>query len=256
MEFRRYHAHRRIIRKSEVVQEYQRTFIDLAMSRTALRFGSFKLKSGRDSPYFFNAGLFNDGEAIAVLGKCYAAALVRSGLEFDMLFGPAYKGIPLATTTAVALAEHHHRSVPWAFNRKEAKDHGEGGNIVGSPLKGRVLIVDDVITAGTAIRESVEIIRAAGATPAGVALALDRQERGQGAKSAVQEVSEQFGLRCVSILTLAGLIETFTQAPGQTTAENPGDGVRISREQLAALQGYQREWGVAAVSQGTNTGAE
>jgi orotate phosphoribosyltransferase len=248
VEFRRYHAHRRIIRKSEVVQEYQRTFIDLAMSRTALRFGSFKLKSGRDSPYFFNAGLFNDGEAIAVLGKCYAAALVRSGLEFDMLFGPAYKGIPLATTTAVALAEHHHRSVPWAFNRKEAKDHGEGGNIVGSALKGRVLIVDDVITAGTAIRESVEIIRAAGATPAGVALALDRQERGQGTKSAVQEVSEQFGLRCVSILTLAGLIETF--------AQGPGDGVRISREQLAALQGYQREWGVAAVSQGTNTGAE
>ena len=133
----------------------------------ALRFGSFKLKSGRESPYFFNAGLFNDGEAIAVLGQCYAAALARSGLEFDMLFGPAYKGIPLATTTAVALAEHHHRSVPWAFNRKEAKDHGEGGNIVGAPLKGRVVIVDDVITAGTAIRESVEIIRAAGATPVG-----------------------------------------------------------------------------------------
>jgi len=188
------------------VQEYQRTFIELAMSRQALRFGTFKLKSGRESPYFFNAGLFNDGEAIAVLGKCYAAALTRSGLEFDMLFGPAYKGIPLATTTAVALAEHHHRSVPWAFNRKEAKDHGEGGNIVGSPLKGRVVIIDDVITAGTAIRESVEIIRAAGAEPAGVALALDRQERGQGTQSAVQEVSAQFGVRCVSILTLAELI--------------------------------------------------
>ncbi len=226
------------------MQEYQRTFIDLALSRNALRFGSFKLKSGRDSPYFFNAGLFNDGEAIAVLGKCYAAALTRSGLQFDMLFGPAYKGIPLATTTAVALAEHHHRSVPWAFNRKEAKDHGEGGNIVGSPLSGRVLIVDDVITAGTAIRESVDIIRAAGAIPAGVALALDRQERGQGAKSAVQEVSEQFGLQCVSILTLAGLIETFTQAPGQ----NPGDTVRISHEQIAALREYQRQWGTAAVS--------
>jgi orotate phosphoribosyltransferase len=226
------------------VQEYQRTFIDLALSRNALRFGSFKLKSGRDSPYFFNAGLFNDGEAIAVLGKCYAAALTRSGVEFDMLFGPAYKGIPLATTTAVALAEHHHRSVPWAFNRKEAKDHGEGGNIVGSPLAGRVLIVDDVITAGTAIRESVDIIRAAGAVPAGVALALDRQERGQGTKSAVQEVSEQFGLRCVSILTLAGLIETFTQAPGQTL----GDPVRISHEQLAALRDYQRQWGIAPVS--------
>ena len=210
------------------MQEYQRTFIDLAMSRTALRFGTFKLKSGRESPYFFNAGLFNDGEAIAVLGQCYAAALTRSGLEFDMLFGPAYKGIPLATTTAVALAEHHHRSVPWAFNRKEAKDHGEGGNIVGAPLRGRVVIVDDVITAGTAIRESVEIIRAAGATPAGVALALDRQERGQGTQSAVQEVSAQFGLRCVSILTLADLIETFAQVPG--------DAVRISREQFVALQ--------------------
>ncbi len=150
---RLYHAQPASYGRREV-QEYQRTFVDLALSRTALRFGSFKLKSGRDSPYFFNAGLFNDGEAIAVLGQCYAAALTRSGLEFDMLFGPAYKGIPLATTTAVALAEHHHRSVPWAFNRKEAKDHGEGGNIVGSPLKGRVVIVDDVITAGTAIREA------------------------------------------------------------------------------------------------------
>jgi len=219
------------------VQEYQRTFIDLALSRTALRFGSFKLKSGRESPYFFNAGLFNDGEAIAVLGQCYAAALTRSGLEFDMLFGPAYKGIPLATTTAVALAEHHHRSVPWAFNRKEAKEHGEGGSIVGAPLRGRVVIIDDVITA---IRESVEIIRAAGATPAGVALALDRQERGQGTQSAVQEVSAQFGLRCVSILNLADLIDTF--------AKEPSDAVRISREQFAALRAYQQSWGIGAVS--------
>jgi orotate phosphoribosyltransferase len=230
------------------VQEYQRTFIDLALTRNALRFGSFKLKSGRDSPYFFNAGLFNDGEAIAVLGKCYAAALTRSGLEFDMLFGPAYKGIPLATTTAVALAEHHHRSVPWAFNRKEAKEHGEGGNIVGSPLKGRVVIVDDVITAGTAIRESVDLIRAAGATPAGVALALDRQERGQGARSAVQEVSAEFGLRCVSILTLADLIATLADAPG--------DAVRISREQLEALREYQRNWGIGSVPAGAIPGAE
>src|SRR6188768_4260466 len=185
------------------------------MSRTALRFGTFRLKSGRDSPYFFNAGFFNDGEAIAVLGKCYAAALTRSGLEYDMLFGPAYKGIPLATTTAVALAEHHRRNVPWAFNRKEAKDHGEGGSIVGSPLKGRVVIVDDVITAGTAIRESIDIIRAAGATPAGVALALDRQERGRDAggndlaESAVQEVQRLYGIPCVSILTLEGLIEAI-----------------------------------------------
>ncbi len=224
------------------MQEYQRTFIELAMSRQALSFGTFKLKSGRESPYFFNAGLFNDGEAIAVLGKCYAAALTRSGLEFDMLFGPAYKGIPLATTTAVALAEHHHRSVPWAFNRKEAKDHGEGGNIVGSPLKGRVVIVDDVITAGTAIRESVEIIRAAGAQPAGVALALDRQERGQGTQSAVQEVAAQFGLRCISILTLEGLIETFSGSAS--------DAVRISDDQLAALRLYRQTWGVGAVSPG------
>jgi orotate phosphoribosyltransferase len=161
---------------------------------------------------------------------------------------PAYKGIPLATTTAVALAEHHHRSVPWAFNRKEAKDHGEGGNIVGAPLRGRVVIVDDVITAGTAIRESVEIIRAAGAIPAGVALALDRQERGQGTQSAVQEVSAQFGLRCVSILTLTDLIETFAQVPG--------DAVRISREQFVALQSYQREWGIGVVSAGAKAGAE
>jgi orotate phosphoribosyltransferase len=244
----RYHAHRRIIRKTRQVQEYQRTFIDLALSRNALRFGSFKLKSGRESPYFFNAGLFGDGEAIAVLGQCYAAALARSDLEFDMLFGPAYKGIPLVTTTAVALAEHHHRSVPWAFNRKEAKDHGEGGSIVGSALRGRVVIVDDVITAGTAIRESVEIIQAAGAIPAGVALALDRQERGQGTLSAVQEVSTQFGLRCVSILTLADLVDTF--------AQESGDAVRISRDQFAALRAYQREWGIAAVSAGTSAGAE
>jgi len=229
------------------VQEYQRTFIELAMSRKALRFGSFKLKSGRDSPYFFNAGLFGDGEAIAVLGKCYAAALARSGLEFDMLFGPAYKGIPLATATAIALAEHHHRSVPWAFNRKEAKEHGEGGSIVGSPLAGRVVIVDDVITAGTAIRESVEIIRAAGATPAGVALALDRQERGQGEQSAVQEVSAQFGLRCVSILTLSDLIDS--------AAEGPGDAVRISGEQFAALRAYREAWGVGAVSAAGSAGA-
>jgi orotate phosphoribosyltransferase len=239
----RYHSHRRIIRKTEHVQEYQRTFIELAMSRKALRFGAFKLKSGRESPYFFNAGLFNDGETIAVLGQCYAAALARSGLEYDMLFGPAYKGIPLVTTTAVALAEHHHRSVPWAFNRKEAKDHGEGGNIVGSPLKGRVVIVDDVITAGTAIRESVDMIRFGGAQPVGVALALDRQERGQGSQSAVQEVSTQFGLRCVSILTLADLVETFSNG-------GAGDAVRISSEEYAALRAYQQAWGIGAVSPG------
>src|ERR1700732_3444071 len=171
------------------MQEYQLRFIDLALSRDALRFGNFKLKSGRESPYFFNAGLFSDGASAAVLGRCYAAAIARSGVEFDMVFGPAYKGIPLATALVIALSEHHDRSVPYAFNRKEAKDHGEGGTIVGSPLRGRVLIVDDVITAGTAIRESIDIIRAAGATPAGVLIALDRQEReAEGSLSAVQEV--------------------------------------------------------------------
>ena len=173
------------------MQQYQLTFIDLALKRAALRFGTFTLKSGRASPYFFNAGLFSDGEAAHVLGHCYAAALVHSGLAFDMLFGPAYKGIPLATATAVAFAAAHGRSVPYAFNRKEAKDHGEGGRIVGAPLKGRVLIVDDVITAGTAVRESLEIIRSCGAEPVGVALALDRQERGSGTLSAVQEVEQR-----------------------------------------------------------------
>lgn len=218
------------------MQDYQLTFIELALARDALRFGRFTLKSGRESPYFFNAGLFSDGEAAAVLGRCYAAALVASGVEFDMLFGPAYKGIPLVTATAVALADRHGRSVPFAFNRKEAKDHGEGGNIVGSPLRGRVVIVDDVITAGTAVRESVELIRAAGAQPVAVALALDRQERGQGALSAVQEVESAYGLRCVSIITLADLIEALSR---------PADGrSRVSAEQLTSLRAYRDRFGV------------
>lgn len=216
------------------MQDHQRQFIALALARKALRFGEFTLKSGRVSPYFFNAGLFNDGEAIGVLGECYAASLVRSGIAFDMLFGPAYKGIPLVAATAIALARSHGRNVPWAFNRKEAKDHGEGGTIVGSPLAGRVVIVDDVITAGTAIRESVELIARAGATPHAVALALDRQERGQGTRSAVQEVEAEFGLRCVSILTLGDLIA----APAE------GDAVRISEQQRAALAAYRDLFGV------------
>ena len=218
------------------MQQYQLTFIDLALRRDALRFGKFTLKSGRESPYFFNAGLFSDGDAAHVLGSCYAAAIVRSGLAFDMLFGPAYKGIPLATATAIALAAGHARNVPYAFNRKEAKHHGEGGNIVGTPLQGRVLVVDDVITAGTAVRESLEIIRAAGATPAGVALALDRQERGSGTLSAVQEVEQQHGLKCVSIITLADLIEALSQG-----ADAPA---RISAEQLTSLKAYQVRYGV------------
>src|SRR5579863_6697462 len=172
------------------MQQYQLTFIDLALRRNALRFGRFTLKSGRESPYFFNAGLFNDGESLGVLGRCYAAAIDASGLGFDMLFGPAYKGIALATATAVALCAAHGRNVGFAFNRKESKDHGEGGRIVGAPLSGRVLIVDDVITAGTAVRESLDLVRQAQAQPVGVALSLDRQERGQGDLTAVQELEE------------------------------------------------------------------
>src|SRR5215469_10991217 len=218
------------------MQQYQLTFIDLALSRNALRFGRFTLKSGRESPYFFNAGVFSDGASLATLGHCYGAAIVASGLAFDMLFGPAYKGIPLATVTATALAAGHGRNVPLAFNRKEAKDHGEGGSTVGAPLAGRVLIVDDVISAGTAVRESLALIRAAGAQPVGVALALDRQERGQGTQSAVQELEQLEGLRCVSIITLADLIEALARpSPGRA---------RISDDQLTALRAYQQRYGV------------
>ena len=215
---------------------HQRSFIELALARSALRFGRFTLKSGRESPYFFNAGLFNDGEALAVLGKCYAAALQASAVHFDMLFGPAYKGIPLVAATAMALAEHHGRNVPWAFNRKEAKDHGEGGNIVGRALAGKVVIVDDVITAGTAIRESVELIRRAGAEPVAVLLALDRQERGQGARSAVQEMEAEFGLRCVSLLTLEDLIEVLAQPTAGSAA--------LPVEHLQALRDYRSQYGI------------
>jgi orotate phosphoribosyltransferase len=219
------------------MQDYQLAFIDLALSRDALRFGNFKLKSGRESPYFFNAGLFSDGAAAAALGRCYAAAILRSGIEFDMVFGPAYKGIPLATSLVIALAEIHGRNVPYAFNRKEAKEHGEGGAVVGSPLRGRVLIVDDVITAGTAVRESLDIITAAGAQPVAVALALDRQERGQGNLSAVQEIQGQHGLKCVSVVTLADLIDALSHPPdGQ---------VRISAEQLTSLLAYRQRYGVS-----------
>jgi orotate phosphoribosyltransferase len=194
---------------------YQTEFIDLCVQLGVLKFGSFTLKSGRESPYFFNAGLFNTGAAIAAVGHAYAAAAASSDLRFDMLFGPAYKGIPLVTITAAALAERHGRSVPFAFNRKEAKDHGEGGKIVGSPLKGRVLIVDDVITAGTAIRESIDIILAAGATPAGVLLALDRQERATGSDlSAVQEVRTQYSIPVVSVVNLAALMDHISLSRG------------------------------------------
>jgi orotate phosphoribosyltransferase len=218
------------------MQEYQLEFIRLALARKALRFGSFKLKSGRDSPYFFNAGLFSDGKAAAMLGRCYAGALIHSGIEFDVLFGPAYKGIPLVTATAIAFADYHRRNIPYAFNRKELKDHGEGGLLVGSSLQGRVVIVDDVITAGTAVRESIELIRAAGAQPVAVAFALDRQERGQGQLSAAQEVQNDHGLKTVSIVTLAELIEALSGPAG--TAGN------ITAEQLASLHAYRERFGV------------
>ncbi len=196
------------------MHDYQRRFLDLAVAREVLRFGEFTLKSGRVSPYFFNAGRFDSGAALAALGECYAQALAASGLAFDMLFGPAYKGIPLATTVAVALAAAG-RDVPVAFNRKEAKAHGEGGSLIGAPLAGRVLVVDDVITAGTAIRESIEIIRAAGAEPCGVVIALDRQERGQaGERSAAQEVAASFSLPVVAIAGLDELLEFTDGRPG------------------------------------------
>lgn len=213
------------------MQDFQRDFIELALQAQALRFGEFKLKSGRLSPYFFNAGLFNTGQRLAKLGQYYAQAISHSGIAFDVLFGPAYKGIPLASTTAVAMAEQHHIDKPYCFNRKEAKTHGEGGNIVGAPLTGRVLIIDDVITAGTAIRESMEIIQQHGATPAGVVIALDRQERGQGDKSAIQEVKDTFHIPVITIITLGDLINYIAANPHY-------------QMHLAAIQAYRDQYGV------------
>jgi orotate phosphoribosyltransferase len=188
------------------MKDYQREFIEFALTKQVLRFGEFTLKSGRTSPYFFNAGLFNTGGDLARLGRFYAQALADSNIEFDLLFGPAYKGIPIATTTAVALADHHDMDIPYCFNRKEAKTHGEGGSLVGSPLQGKIMLVDDVITAGTAIRESMEIIKAHGAELSGVLIALDRQEKGQGELSAIQEVERDFGTQVIAIVTLADVV--------------------------------------------------
>ncbi|WP_053033068.1 orotate phosphoribosyltransferase, partial [Vibrio cholerae] len=198
------------------MKAYQREFIEFALEKQVLKFGEFTLKSGRKSPYFFNAGLFNTGRDLARLGRFYAAALVDSGIEFDVLFGPAYKGIPIATTTAVALADHHDVDTPYCFNRKEAKNHGEGGNLVGSKLEGRVMLVDDVITAGTAIRESMELIQANKADLAGVLVAIDRQEKGKGELSAIQEVERDFGCAVISIVSLTDLI-TYLEQQGNNT---------------------------------------
>ncbi len=213
------------------MQNYQREFLNFALEVDVLRFGEFTLKSGRISPYFFNAGLFNTGVSLARLGRFYAQAVVDSGIEFDLLYGPAYKGIPLAAATCVALADHHDRDIPYAFNRKEAKDHGEGGNIVGSPLQGKILIIDDVISAGTSVRESVAIIREHGATPAGVIIALDRQERGQQDHSAIDEVKADYNMPVASIVRLEQLITYLSEKPGSADA-------------LARIKAYRDQYGV------------
>jgi len=190
--------------------DYQKDFISYALNSGVLRFGEFQLKSGRTSPYFFNTGLFNTGLQLGKLGRFYAQALIQSGIDVDILYGPAYKGIPLVSATSIAYVQLAGEDIPFAFNRKEAKDHGEGGVLVGAPLQGKVIILDDVITAGTSVRESIEIINKAGAVPAGVLIALDRQEKGQNNNSAIQEVEQQFGIPVVSIISLANIVDYLT----------------------------------------------
>lgn len=214
------------------MKDYQRDFLDLAIDCQALRFGQFSLKSGRLSPYFFNTGLFNSGAKLGHLAQYYAHAIVASQLRFDQLYGPAYKGIPLVAATAVQLAGHFDRDLPYAFNRKEIKQHGEGGAIVGHPLQGRVLIVDDVISAGTSVRESVDIIKQAGATPVGVAIALDRQEHGNGRSSAVQEIEQEFGIEVVSIATLTTLLQYLEGKGGDAHAH------------FTAIKAYRDQYGI------------
>ena len=213
------------------MKAFQQAFIEFAIARGVLKFGEFTLKSGRKSPYFFNAGLFNRGGDLARLGRYYADALTDAGIDFDVLFGPAYKGIPIATTTAVALADHHDRDVPYCFNRKEAKAHGEGGNLVGSPLEGKVMLVDDVITAGTAIRESMTLIAANNASLAGVLIALDRQERGTGELSAIQEVERDYNTKVVSIVSLADVVTYLKSAGGYDEA-------------ISAIEAYRANYGI------------
>lgn len=213
------------------MQAYQKQFIELAIAKQALCFGEFTLKSGRSSPYFFNAGLFASGAALAQLGRCYANAIIESGVEFDVLFGPAYKGIPLAAVTATALADHFDRDVPYAYNRKEAKDHGEGGSIVGAPLSGRVLIIDDVITAGTAVREVMTLIAENGAEPAGVMIGLNRQERGNGELSAIQEVEQEYGVPVISIVDLGQIVDYLRGIPQYS-------------ESVKKIEDYRQRYGV------------
>jgi len=215
------------------MQDFQRAFIDFVIRHEILRFGSFTLKSGRTSPYFFNAGLFNTGEALAFIGNSYAAALAASGVEYDLLFGPAYKGIPLVAATATALAQQHGINKPYCFNRKEAKDHGEGGLTVGAPLLGRVLIVDDVITAGTAIREVMELLQRTGATPAGILVALDRQERGMGSLSAIQEIRQQYGIPVICLISLEMIVTYLGRQQDPALAQS-----------LAAVEAYREQYGV------------
>ncbi|MBB1327730.1 orotate phosphoribosyltransferase [Pseudoalteromonas sp. SR45-1] len=214
------------------MKDYQKEFIEFALEKQVLKFGEFTLKSGRTSPYFFNAGLFNTGRDLARLGRFYASALEDSAIEYDVLFGPAYKGIPIATTTAVALADHHDKDVPYCFNRKEKKAHGEGGTLVGSELNGKIMLVDDVITAGTAIRESMEIIAQNGADLSGVLIALDRQEKGKAELSAIQEVERDFNTKVISIVKLADLI---CYLDSQGTMD----------EHLASVKAYRDQYGVA-----------
>ncbi len=213
------------------MKEYKKQFIELALKKNVLRFGSFTLKSGRQSPYFFNAGLFCTGKDLAMLGEFYAEALHDANLDFDVVFGPAYKGIPIVAATAIAYANKYQIDLPWVFNRKEAKDHGEGGNLVGSPLAGKVVLVDDVITAGTAIRESMAIIAKANAQLSGVLIALDRQEKGKGELSAIQEIEHDYQTKVVSIITLADLI-TYLENNEQL------------KEHLASVQAYRQQYGI------------
>ena len=215
------------------MQDYQTAFLDFVVKHEILKFGEFTLKSGRVSPYFFNAGLFNTGTKLAFLSQCYAAAIVESGADFDVLFGPAYKGIPLAATTALALSNNHNIDKPYCFNRKEAKDHGEGGSIVGAALSGKVLVVDDVITAGTAIREAVEIIQQNGASLASIAVAMDRQERGTGETSAIQEIEQNYQISVISIITLQDIVDYLNRANDSALQSH-----------LVAVEDYRAEYGV------------